>query len=64
MKRLTVSLISLLMVASLGACNRTTKVEKQVEIAPNGAVSDTTTIDKEVTTDIKVDDVEVTTKTN
>lgn len=64
MKRLTISLVSVLLVASLGACNRTTKVEKEVTINPDSSVTDTTKVDKEVTTEIKVDDVEVKTETN
>lgn len=64
MKKLTISLVSILMVASLGACNRTTRVEKTVDVAPNGAVSDRTTVDKEVTTEVKAGDVEVTTETH
>lgn len=64
MKKITISLISVLLVASLGACNKTTKVEKEVTINPDSSVTDSTRVEKEVTTEVKVDDVEVKTESN
>lgn len=60
-----ISLLSLVIVMTTSfatACNKTTKIEREVEIGPGGSVSQKTTVDKEVKTGIKDGEVEVETK--
>lgn len=64
MKRLQSISLTILLVTTLGACTKTTKVEKEVTINPDTSVTDKTRVDQEVTTEVKVDDIEVKTQSN
>lgn len=63
MKRLAVSFLSLLLFTSITACNKTTKIEREV-VTPNNTTSTQTTVDDNgsVKTEVKTDDVNVTTE--
>lgn len=61
MKNIKIATLSLLLIfgTMTTACNRTTKIEREVEVGPNGSVSQQTTVDKEISTGINTGDVKV-----
>lgn len=63
MNKLSVSFLSLLLIASITACNKTTKIEREV-VTPANTTSTQTTVDDNgsVKTEVKTDDVNVTTE--
>lgn len=65
MKKVKISAIGIIFIltASLSTgCHKSTKVEKDVVIGPEGLVSQQTTVDREVTTGINDKDIKVETK--
>ena len=63
MKKLSISILSLLVIISASACNRTTKIEKEVVVSPGETTVTETTVDNNsVKTKVKTDDTTVTTE--
>lgn len=62
--KITLTTVLLVTMFSFG-CNRSTRVEKETNIGPNGEVSQQTTVDKNVSTSVDTTNgVEVETKVN
>ena len=63
MKKISIGLLSLLVITATSACNRTTKIEKEVVVPQSETTVTETTVDNNsVKTEVRTDDVKVTTE--